>query len=724
MALIGKIRQQKWLLVGSMAAALALFIAMLMFDNPNQSLFGGSRTLLGEIDGHKLDYMEFNQVHDMLYRNANSDGFSERAFLWNFYVDDAIVQKEAEAIGLDVGKAELLDLQFSSDPTKLSPVISSRYMDPATGQVDYQQLNQLKDMITGNQIDQMIQSGQLVPDFKYRWAHQEKEVIKDRLQTKISRMVEKAMYTPSWQAEMVGNEQNQKVDFLYVQVPFSEIENSEVNLSDDDFKAYLEENKTQYYQDEETRKIEYVTFNVTPSTEDSTTIRQTIADLAGKFQEAENDSLFVETNYGTIDEVYRKKDDLSPVIADTVFKMAIGSVYGPYLDVDSYKAVKLLGKKVIPDSVKARHILRRASDITSLTAAQKTIDSLKTLIETGAARFDSLAAKFSEDASNAQKGGDLGFFSAGMMVPEFNDLCFYKAEPGKVYSVVTQFGVHLVEVTDRKFSGSEPSVRVAYISQQVIPSQETQDIVREQALQLQEKSATIDDLRKNAIEAGKTVETSPSLKANDYSLGSLGASQGTREIVRWAFGVDVNVKPPKIGNVSPQVYGLQNQGEFYINKYVVVALKNIRKAGMPSVADIKDEIEPMVINRKKGEIIGQRIQGKADLSSIANTFSVGVDTASSVSFASAFIAKAGSSEPKVVATAFKTDLNQISAPVAGNSGVYIVMPTNKPPVAAAPGNLAQIKSSSQQTARNSVRARLMQAMRKNADIVDHRSKFF
>lgn len=723
MALIGKIRQQKWLLVGSMAAALVLFIAMLMFDNPNQSLFGGSRTLLGEIDGRKLDYQEFSQMHDMLYRNVSSDGFSDRTYLWNFYVDDAILQKEADAIGLGVSKTELLDLQFSSDATKLSPIISGRYQDPATRQVDFQQLNQLKEMITGNKIDEMIQSGQLVPDFKYRWAHQEKEVIKDRLQTKISRLVEKGMYTPSWMAEMVANEQNQKVDFLYVQVPFDEIENSEVNLSDDDFKAYLEENKGLYRQDEETRKVEYVVFNVAPSTKDSTTIRQNIADLVSKFQETENDSLFVENNYGSIDEAYYKKDALSAVIADTVYKMSVGTVYGPYLDVDSYKAVKLLGKKVVPDSVKAKHILRRAEDPASLTAAQKTIDSLKTLIETGAASFDSLAAKFSQDPSNAQKGGDLGFFGSGMMVKPFNDLCFYKAEPGKVYSVITQFGVHLVEITDRKFSGSEPSVRVAYISQQIVPSQETQDMVREQALQLQEKSKTIDDLRKNATDQGKTVETSPPLKANDFTIGSLGLNQGSREITRWAFGVDVNVKAPKVGDVSPQVYGFQNQGEFYINKYVVAALKGIRAAGMPSVADVKDEIEPMVINRKKAEIIRQRIQGKTDLFSIASTFSVQVDTATNVSFASAFIPKSGASEPKVVATTFKIDLNQVSEPVAGNSGVYVVMPTNKPPVAPA-GNIAQTQASSQQSARNSARARLLQALRKNADITDNRSKFF
>lgn len=723
MALIGKIRKQKWLLVGSLAGALVLFIAMLMFDNPNQSFFGGSRTQLGEIEGRKIEYQEFSKIHEMLYRNVESDGFSDRTFLWNFFVDEAIVQKEADAIGLGVSKAELLELQFSEDNSKLSPIITSRYQNPNTRQLDREQLNQLKDIITTGKVDQMIQDGQLVPDFKYRWAHQEKEIIKDRLQTKISRMVEKGMYTPNWMAEAIATDQSMMVDFQFVQVPFDEIENSELTLSDEDYENYFEEYKNQFKQEEETRKVEYVAFNVMPTSKDSAAIRQNVATLVEDFAKAENDSLFVENNFGSIDEAYFKKDELSPAVADTIYQMAVGSVYGPYLDENAYKAVKLLGKKVVPDSVKARHILRRASDNATYLAAVKTIDSLKTLIETGAASFDSLAATFSEDPSNAGKGGDLGFFGPGMMVKEFNDVAFFKAEPGKVYSVTTQFGVHLIQVTDRKFSGSEPSVQLAYISQGIVPSQETQDAVREQALQLEEESKSLEDLRKLAAAKGLEVETSPALKSNDYAVGSLGIGQGSRELVRWAFGTDINAEPADVGDVSPQIYSYQNQGEFYINKYVVAGLKSIRPEGIPSWKEVKDEIEPHVINRKKAEVIKERIAGKTDLGAIASTFSVQVDTATNVSFASAFIQKIGAAEPKVVATAFKVDLNQISEPVVGGSGVFVVKPTNKP--APSPSvNIAQVRQQSQQSVRTMAKSRIMQSLRGNADIEDNRSRFF
>ena len=67
----------------------------------------------------------------------------------------------------------------------------------------------------------------------------------------------------------------------------------------------------------------------------------------------------------------------SEAIADTVFDLPIGTVYGPYIDGVAYKAVKVLDKKVIPDSVDSRHILIRAETADEILAATKTLDSHK-----------------------------------------------------------------------------------------------------------------------------------------------------------------------------------------------------------------------------------------------------------------------------------------------------------------------------------------------------------
>ncbi|MBP8293330.1 MAG: hypothetical protein KAX65_11190, partial [Caldilineaceae bacterium] len=106
-------------------------------------------------------------------------------------------------------------------------------------------------------------------------------------------------------------------------------------------------------------------------------IRQSVADLIPGFKAAENDTIFVENNLGSMTGAYVKKSELLASIADSVFNMPVGAVFGPYFDGSSFKAVKMLGRKVVPDSVKARHILRPATDQASLIAAQKTIDSLK-----------------------------------------------------------------------------------------------------------------------------------------------------------------------------------------------------------------------------------------------------------------------------------------------------------------------------------------------------------
>ncbi|MEK7256546.1 MAG: peptidylprolyl isomerase, partial [Bacteroidota bacterium] len=579
-----------------------------------------------------------------------------------------------------------------------------------------------KDAITNNKINDLIKSGQLVQDFKLRWAHQEKRIISNRLEAKLGNMVVKGMYTPGWMAEVLANEQSQKVDFLYVQVPFDEIDNSEVKLEDADYKAYFEENKTRFKQDEETRKVEYVLFPVVASAQDSTNIRQRLTDLADDFHTAQSDSNFVEANQGTIDEAYFKKEQLSPAIADTIFDLPVGTVYGPYFDGGSYKMVKVLDKKVIPDSVRSRHILRKADDQASAIAAIKTVDSLKALLDAGTARFDSLAAKFGTDATMT-KGGDLGFYAPGGLVKPFNDLIFFKAEPGKVYKVATEFGVHLVEVTDRKFSGkNEPSVKVAYLSQEIIPSDDTQRAAEDQAIAFQESVQTLEQLRKAAEEKKLTVATSPGFEKNAYAIEGLGAGDASRQIVRWSFGTAQGVKPGKVGQVSPKVYSFREPGQVYTSKFAVVGLKSTRPAGTPSWQDLKEDIEPQVLNRKKGEIIAERIKGKTDLASIAATFSAQVDTATSVTFASAFIPKANSSEPKVVGTALKLPENQVSEPIAGNSGVFVISTTHKYPPAPE-ANTAQLRNSNQMMSRSSAKARIMQALKKDADIEDNRSKF-
>ncbi len=702
MALIGQIRKNSWILIVMMALASLGVIIMYMSDD-RTSLFGGSQFLMGKVNGQKIDWQEFNRVEDVMYRNSSADPYDRRAYLWNWFTENILINQEAEQLGLGVSIAELKDLEFGTNP---SQVIVQRFSDPATRQLDREQLNQFKAAIeSGNLTDPMARAF---------WAHQEKEIIKDRLQAKLSGMVAKALYTPTWMAAIGYMDQNQRFDALAVLVPFDELDNADVTVDDKDYLAYLKENKALYEKDKETRSLQYVVFNVAPTAADSAKYQKTIADLIPGFAEAENDSAYVERYYGSIDAAYVKKADLSDAIADTVFRMPVGSVYGPYLDLGAYNAVKVLDRKVIPDSVRSRHILIQGKDPQELAQAQMRIDSLKGLIEAGTNTFEELARAFGSDATR-DKGGDLDFAAPGMMVKPFNDLIFFEAEPGKLYTVTTQFGVHLVEVTARKYINNEIGVKLAYLSEQIAPSEDTQNAIKDKAIAMMGANRRLDKL----LEAAKKTPdvqtgTTPLLEANDYRITDLGAGQTARDMIQWAFRA-------KKGEVSPEVYAFQNPELLTVDKFVLAGLKTIQAPGLPALENIREEIKAQVINKKKGEVLAQRMKGM-DLSALAEKYKTEIDTLTNISFGSSYLPDLGA-EPKVVAVASTLPLNKLSDPIIGNAGVFVVKVINKPEAAPA-SDLTPTKRSLAMAARGQVPALLMDALVKRSNIKDYRSKFF
>ncbi len=706
MALIGQIRKNSWLLILTIGLALAAFIIMDM-SSGDKSIFGSSQNIAGTIEGEKVDWGEFNRAENILYANAGGDVFGRRASLWNYFVEDKLVRKEAEAMGLGVGKDELLDLQFSNDNRKLSPLILQRYTNPSTGQIDRQQLTEIKTAIETRNITN--------PEFKTRWGYQEKEIIKTSLQSKLETLVSKAIYTPSWMAEMMYSNDEQKVDFEYVKVPFDNIDDSKVALTDADYTSYMNENRSLYRQDVETRKMDYAVFEVKPTAEDESNIRNTMNELLPEFASTTNDSAFVENNFGTISGIYQKKATLTGSYADTLFNIAPGTVVGPYKEGNAFVAVKLLDRKTVPDSVRSRHILIQGTDQASFTRGFQLLDSLKNLVEAGTERFDSLAVKFSQGPSNV-KGGDLGFAGPNAMVGPFNDLIFYQAEKNELNIIATQFGLHLVEVTDYKYLTNEEGVKIAMLRQNIIPSEETISAVNNKALEFVSNNRSVNDMVTAAqADPSIIVETSPPVKNNDYILGTLGSGQTSRDIIKWGF------ENGTVGEVSSQVYIYQNDVDFYDEKFVIAGLRAVQPEGMPSVDFVRGDIETQVRNYKKGQMLMEEMKGK-DLNAIASAYSGTVETATDLSFSSSAIPGAGA-EPKVIASAFALTENQASAPIIGTNGVYVVKSTRKTTVGSAT-NLIDVKKKTNTTMRSNVRGQIVEGLKNNADITDNRSRVY
>jgi peptidyl-prolyl cis-trans isomerase D len=703
MALIGTIRNNFWFVLILLGLALVAFIFMDISGANSQA--GAVQTLtMGEINGKKIDYKAFQQTESAYYSGNTSDAFAKKKTIWDFYVEEALLDDEVGDLGITVPTEELMELQFGSD---LSPIVTQNWMNQQTRQVDRAQLNSFRTAIEENE--------EMNPKFRAYWAEQERHIIKQRKEEKLTAMVTKGMYTPNWLAEAIYKEDNTTVTFDLVKVPF-DMMTQDVEVTNADITNYLEDNRATYFKEEESRVIEYTAFDVVPTSQDSTDIFTNMNEIATNFKTAENDSLFALSNNGGYANYYFGIDQLPEVAKERISTtMNPGDVIGPYLDKGNYSILKLLDKQSVPDSVEARHILIKCdrNNSADLAAAKARIDSVKTVLR-GGANFADVAKSTSDDGS-ASQGGDLGTFVQGTMVAEFNEACFYKGKVNGYQTVVTQFGVHLIDVQNRIFGDNSTKYKIASIVKPIVPSENTQNTVYSQVADYVSENREINAL-KGVLGSNSTFEVTAPLAANDYTITALGQGDTSRDIIKWAYDGST-----EIGDVSPEIYTFTDKVNYFDNKYVVASLKSIEEPGMMSADAARSSVESAVRNQLKAKAYAATVNA-TDLNAFASEKGLEVQSIENANTKVGFLAGVGQ-EPEVVAAAMSTPANSVSQPIVGNSGVFIVKPTAKNE-ASGNVNLSLIRQSQKQAATSQASFKILNALKKGADIEDGRSKFF
>jgi peptidyl-prolyl cis-trans isomerase C len=162
-----------------------------------------------------------------------------------------------------------------------------------------------------------------------------------------------------------------------------------------------------------------------------------------------------------------------------------------------------------PETVHASHILIRcAPDASDEVKKEKRtqIDSVRALVKSGE-KFADVAKKFSEDTGSAPSGGDLGFFGRGQMVPEF-DAAAFSLKTNEISDVITtQFGYHVLIVTERKPAQTIPFDQVKDDLGKYLKQRKGNDITRDQVAGLR-KAAKVEILIPEPPPA-PVVETAP-----------------------------------------------------------------------------------------------------------------------------------------------------------------------------------------------------------------------
>jgi len=677
--------------------------------NSNTGLLRGNKDVIGVIDGDKihlndfqakLDDAENNYKLQTQQKNVDDNTLNSiREQTWTQMINDKLNGDEYSKLGLVVGSEELKDMFFGKDPV---PEIKQAFTNPQTGIFDPLAVKNYYE-----HLDDPPQQNEQPGERRQRWVAFEKAQIDQRMSSKYSDLIKNALYVPKWQAEMDYNEKNTHASVNFVEVPYTTISDSTIKVTDAELQTYLDQHKEQYKQPEETRKVDYVIFAVKPSSQDTADVKKQIADIQSKMEASPNDTDLIKLNSDNgLDKFYYKKEKVaSHFVADSLFKVPVGTLLGPYYEDGAYKLAKLMDRRDVPDSVSAHHILISVQAGADSAAAKKKIDSIFQAVKNGTP-FDSLAKRFSEDKGSAQKGGDLGYEAQGVFVPEFNHYLFFEGHTGEMKIVRTQFGYHLIRIDDMK--NVAPAVQVDFISRPLDASSETDKQVFEQATKFAADNPTQDKFMKTAEDQKLNKMSAPSVQKNAYQLPGL---QNARDVVKWAF-------TSKLGDVSSP-FSLQDN-------YVVALLSGIKPEGTMTIEDVRPQLEMLVRKQKKGNQIASQLAAVASLNSTVDAIAAKANqpmkTSGNVTFANAYSESIGY-EPKVVGTVFALKENQVSKPIIGEQGVFIVQVqafTKPQPIA----DYSQFKQQLLSSLQPRLQYGLTDVLKKSVKIEDDRYLFF
>ncbi|NTE05024.1 peptidylprolyl isomerase [Agrobacterium tumefaciens] len=671
-------------------------VAFLVGDaiNVGKPFWSANQKVVGSVDGNDISIDDFQpKVDQSLNQFKQQYGGSVNSQMtamavdqaWNAELGKVLLTKEYERLGLTVSEDELLDLLQGQNP---SPLVKQYFANPQTGQLDRATLmNFLK-----SKEPQALQQSNLL----------QQEITNQALQTKYSNLIRNSVYVTSLEATDEYTNRNKLANFKYVSLDYTSIPDASVKLTDGDYTEYYDQNKARFNNPQESRSFEYISFNINPTAGDSAAVKSQIDKIAADFKLAKNDSLFAAINSEVkVPYTYLTKGKLDPAVDSAVFALPAGSYYGPVLSNNSYKLVKVVDTRFSPDSVKASHILLDPAKMGGEDKAIKLADSLKGLILKGG-NFAQLAQTYSVDGSK-DKGGELGTFARGAMVPEFENAAF-DGKAGDIKVVKSQFGVHIIKI--EKQIGSSKVAKLAYIEKALAPSSKTQATAYKAA------SSFLNDVKGKDF-SKYTKEKGLKLAVADKITATQGFAPGLdnpRKLIQDAYAADK-------GDVLPQIYTMANA-------YVIAHLTDVKPKGILTLDQVKKEIEPMVRNAVKAKMLKDKFNsaGKASLAQIASKVARTVNPVQNIVFANPILPGIAQ-ENKLVGSVFGSQPGKVSAPVDGERGVYVFSVdgfTNPAPIAnmfkQKEGMLMSLGQRSLQSA--------FQALQDNAKIKDNRVKFY
>jgi peptidyl-prolyl cis-trans isomerase D len=712
MAIIQKIRDKYAKVAGGViAVSLIAFVLNDAFTSNSGSMFGSSNEL-AKVNGESIEPIELDQrirEYNTVYTISNQGKqitddvrtqIQEQAF--RDLINERIIDKQLQKLGIIISAKEEKDLVYGVSP---SPMIMQYpvFTNPETGMFDPSRIKMYEDQLKNPPADT---DPNAMENERENWNNYKSFVIHQSKLQKFNNLIGASLYSPKYMVDHKMASQNEIASIQLVKVPVTLIPDSEAPITDADIDAYVAKNKKRFEIPQEIRGIDYVSFDVVPSKEDTSNTYGALDNIKSEMTTTPNSGIeafvsrYSEQGYR---DFYFTKKTFKSAYADSILGKADGTVFGPYLENGSFLLAKVLEHRPMADSVKAQHILVQPNQQMDDSAAHKLADSILAVIQTGAASFDSLALKYSVDNQNNKNGGDLGYFAYGTMVSEFNDFAFMN-KTGDMKVVKTQFGYHVVRINDQK--DIQTATKLAIVVKSLFPSDVTETAIYAKATEFATKYKDGKSFDEGVKAMNLQKREADQVKVQDFSIQGMGAA---RELIRWMY----NSKQDQISEVikisSPN------------NRYIIAKLSNIQQKGTLKINDaVKPEIESIVRAEKKMLKIIEKYKAQTTLEGIAGATAQPILNADSFTSTTPFLANIGY-EPKAIGYAFSklAKVGVLSPGMKGQDGVSYMVLSSRSPKLANPNEamvFQQQQMQEQQQMQKSLSSTLQEMMMRKSNI--------
>ncbi len=659
MSIIQDIRD-KYAKVAVVAIALALvgFILTDYFSGQGRAGGGNRSNSLGSVNGKSVNADAFAKKVEQAEVNMRNQGYPASMVtsqaveqVWSQEVNSMLLQNELSKLGMKIGKKELGDILYGPNmPADLRQQLSDENgYDPIRAK---------------QKIDQMLKDSKTPQEQKNNFNNYVEQLKQQRLSEKYVALHTNSIHYPRWYLEKQNADNSQIGKISIVREFYTSIPDSAVKIDDKEIAAYIAKNKNDFKQ-EESRSISYAFFGAAPTSGDTMQLKNQLEVLKPEFDTTTNAVAFLARNGITnFFDGYVGASQMQMSVKDTIQRLAKNQVFGPYLDGGSYVLAKMLDTKILPDSVKCRHILlgvqdRNGQPIMPDSVAKAKADSVAMAIKNGA-NFDTLETRYTTDQAAHADKGVMTFSSATIQgegfAKEFGQFILFDGKPGDKKVIKTQFGWHYIEIMS--FIKPQTSYKVAYLAQEILASQETDNKAQEDANQFAADSRDLkgfDTLFEKTLRPkGQQKGVATNINRNAADVQGIGTS---RQFVRLIYDAKRGevLKPERI--------------DF---NYVVAVVTGVYDEGTKSPDVARMEVEPILRNRKKAEILKQKVGKVTTLEAAAASLggklievidSVRMNSTSKIAY-----------EPGVNGATFNPANKGKVVPevLEGQSGVYIV----------------------------------------------------